>query len=380
MYRDHAVAGGSLRVGETLTLGLRRLEVDARACFAYGTPGPLGARLDATVYLGLSSSRDVKRWPLARSLLKRFAPDVVHYIDPVIWMQAATLLIPVPTVVHIHGGIPAQKRLGAIDHARWAWQRFRADQFVCITEGARRSMTEAGLLPASKTRAVYNSVDFEWFQHRPSRDEARRRLGLPQQGNVAGMVCRLFEAKGCDDFLSLLLRLGDDWHGLLVGDGPERNALESRTAALGLRDRVHFVGSIDDVRPAYAAMDIFLFLSLYEPFGLSTAEAMASRVPVFGLRGGGEYDEPDNPLLTADNASLLWGRPRRRVGYGQVEDPVALDELAQLIKDRLSDSKSLSVIVDTAQAHVRERFSVDAQVRNMRAIYRTMSPSFGPST
>jgi rhamnosyl/mannosyltransferase len=73
-----------------------------------------------------------------------------------------------------------------------------------------------------------------------------------------------------------------DGHLLLVGDGPLRRELKCRARDLGVSHRVHFLGSVKDVRPYYKAADLFVLSSCArtEAFGIVQLEAMASGLPV----------------------------------------------------------------------------------------------------
>src|SRR5581483_3951172 len=107
------------------------------------------------------------------------------------------------------------------------------------------------------------------------------------------------------DAIRVLSRLNSDWHMLFCGDGPMREYLVDVARQEGVADRTHFAGILDDMRQGYAAMDAFLFLSKLEPFGLVIAEAMAARVPVFGLAGEGAYRDTLYPLITQENSVFV---------------------------------------------------------------------------
>ena len=74
---------------------------------------------------------------------------------------------------------------------------------------------------------------------------------------------------------------------LLVGDGPERPAVESLCRDLGLFDEMRFVGKQEQIEEILAIADLFLLTSDYESFGLAALEAMAAGVPVISTNAGG---------------------------------------------------------------------------------------------
>lgn len=122
---------------------------------------------------------------------------------------------------------------------------------------------------------------------------SRGALGLPADRLLAVTVGRLVERKG----VSRLVRaLADDSLARLdlvvIGDGPEGDALRSLVAKLGVAGRVHFVGAVDNERKAQllAAADLYVSASLHEGFGLVYLEAMAAGLAVVAPDHGGQTD------------------------------------------------------------------------------------------
>ena len=92
---------------------------------------------------------------------------------------------------------------------------------------------------------------------------------------------------------------------LLVGDGPERSAIEAQVASLGVSNRVIFTGIRSDVPAMLAAADVFCLSSVSEAASLTLLEAMASRLPVVVSNVGG------NPEIVRDGVD---GIPRTSGG------------------------------------------------------------------
>jgi glycosyltransferase involved in cell wall biosynthesis len=119
-----------------------------------------------------------------------------------------------------------------------------------------------------------------------SKNEARlalaRRLGVAafDEAPLIGVVARLTDVKNVALLVELLAR-EPTWRAALVGQGPERAALEAKAAALGVVDRLHFVGEVapDAVGDTLAALDLFVFPSQAETFGLAAVEAAQTGLP-----------------------------------------------------------------------------------------------------
>ncbi len=110
------------------------------------------------------------------------------------------------------------------------------------------------------------------------------------------------------DSFARLAPLYPDWNVRIVGEGDLRPRLEDQIRALGLAGRVTLAGTKADIAAEYAAAQIFAMPSLYESFGLATAEAMASGLPVAGFA-----DCPGTSELVRDGENGLLARGADRV-------------------------------------------------------------------
>lgn len=223
-----------------------------------------------------------------------------------------------PTVMQIqHTLLPKR--------ARWSWRihfdkrprtgiwwykdwlgRYRKQRLVDLTlavsEAARRSAVEDGLVPASRTVTCSNWVDTAmWRRDTGSGAALRRELGIASGVHLFGYVGRLHPHKGVElavQALAELLRIspGAPVALCLVGDGPSRASLEALVDELGVRRFVHFTGAVREPLAAYSAIDTLLFTSHHdqywsgEAFGLALVEAMSCecRVIAAGFHGVSE--------------------------------------------------------------------------------------------
>ncbi|MGW2329498.1 glycosyltransferase [Streptomyces sp. NPDC001700] len=146
-------------------------------------------------------------------------------------------------------------------------------------------------VPNHRIHLVPNGIDARHFRFTPAaRTAARARLAIPEHAFVVGAVGRLVPAKRFDTAVRAVANVPGA-RLLLVGEGPERPALEDLAARLGAADRVRLLGERDgavaspDDRPAglpglLAAMDVLVSPSAEEAFGLAALEALASGLPV----------------------------------------------------------------------------------------------------
>src|SRR5258708_20141770 len=105
-----------------------------------------------------------------------------------------------------------------------------------------------------------------------------------------------------------------DLNYVIFGEGPLLNALQEEIAAVGLQDRIHFLGWRPDARSLMAGFDVLLAPSLWEGFGLVMLEAMAARIPIITSRASALPEividgQTGYPLPPADSnaaAHRLW--------------------------------------------------------------------------
>lgn len=110
---------------------------------------------------------------------------------------------------------------------------------------------------------------------------ARRALGLPVDAPVLGCAARLHPSKRLDAAIATLPHLPGH-HLAIAGQGAAEGMLRAIAAGLGVADRVHFLGELkpSDIGTFLAALDVFVFPSAVETFGLAVLEAAVAGVPV----------------------------------------------------------------------------------------------------
>ncbi len=221
---------------------------------------------------------------VARALyaeLRRTRPDVVltlqHYGNiigaPVAKLSGAPLVVAnqlsAPQVVP-RGVALIDKALGALG----------AYDHIVVNSGQTDAAYRA--YPASYARRLAH-IDHGFRDKSVAlpKDEARRRLGLPQEVPLLGCAARLHPLKQIDLAARLLVE-NTEQHLALAGQGEERARLAALTQSLGVGDRVHFLGELggDQMGAFLAALDCFVFPSAAESFGLAPVEAAQAGVPV----------------------------------------------------------------------------------------------------
>ena len=159
----------------------------------------------------------------------------------------------------------------------------------------------------SPRRVIYipNGIDLARFGGPP---DATLAADFPGDGPVIGTVSGLRPEKIPPRLLRAFRTVNDQLPArlVLVGDGPERPALERLAMKLGIATRVHFTGHVAVPAPLYAGFDLFALSSDTEQMPLSVIEAMAAGLPVVGT------DVGDVRLMLAPEMRLTLARSKMR--------------------------------------------------------------------
>ena len=162
-----------------------------------------------------------------------------------------------------------------------------ASHIIAVSDSCRRFLIERERVPAEKITLVQNAIDLRRYSPAcGTRFEARKALGLPENGTVVAGVGRLNPQKNFSLFIRIaaaVLKRHPQAVFVLAGEGPEDGLLRRLAVECGLGEQVHFCGYVPDTRQVYLAADILLMPSLFEGLPMTLLEAMAMKVPVVAL-------------------------------------------------------------------------------------------------
>lgn len=168
----------------------------------------------------------------------------------------------------------------------------------------------------------------------------RERLNVPQNAHVVGWAGRMHPVKNLGLLLKALVRL-PDWICVLLGEGQHRLQWERQASSLKVRDRVVFVGEVDDVTPYLHAFDVFCLPSLWEGSPGALIEAMAIGLPVVGSNVPGVAD-----LLDDGRTGLLFELGEPVAVASAVEAALGRPELGRAAQRAVATSFSVAAMVD----------------------------------
>ena len=173
---------------------------------------------------------------------------------------------------------PRHRVLLAIEEAVF---RDARQTLLCNSELVANDLASRYAIPPGRLAVIYNGVDLERFHPRErERSGARLRGELGLAGPVALFVGSGFARKGLDRAIAGLAAAGAIKADLVVAGAGDPGAFHRQAEALGVAARVHFLGTRGDVAALYAAADLLVLPTRYDPFANVCLEAMAAGVPV----------------------------------------------------------------------------------------------------
>ena len=171
------------------------------------------------------------------------------------------------------------------------WSSKWADCLVCCSKAVAEYTKRQSGIDAYKFQVVYNGVNVESYQAKPSKKRYCAKLGLPDDAVLFGVITRLVEPKKGLAYLiesfKIVTAKNERAYLLIVGDGPAKKKLQRKVKRLKLTERVLFLGIRKDVPKLLCLLDVFVLFSNYEGFGIAIIEAMAAARPVIASRVGG---------------------------------------------------------------------------------------------
>ena len=265
------------------------------------------------------------------------------------WLAALAVggKLPIVRTRHISAPVPR--------NALTRWLYGRATRIVTAGEALRRDLIERAGVAPERIASVPTGADPDVY--RPGDQQAARaRLELPPDALLIGIVATLRSWKG---HRFLLQALPEGAFLVIVGDGPQREALEVQVKEAGLQSRVRFAGNQRDVVPWLQALDIFALPS-YANEGVPQAllQAMLAGLPCV-TTGVGSIGE-----LATDGVTAL------------VVPPKEVPALRAALRTLMDDAKLRARLGEAARRHCAEALSYERMLDRMEATYREAAASY----
>ena len=280
-------------------------------------------------------------------LLRRERPDIVHVNSSKAGLlgRFAASVVGVPIrIFTVHGWAFAAHSGLAAAFYRWADRLARplTTVTVCVSEHDRSTGIRAGTCTAEGAVVIRNGI---FLGGAPRARHERARPLLVSVGRL----------KAPKDFVTLARALAllpaGSFEAVVVGDGPDRPALEAELRRLGLEDSVQLAGERPDVPDLLAAADVFVLSSRSEGLPVSVLEAMAAELPVVASSVGGL------PELVVDGET------------GFLVAPGDANELASALRRLIEDRDLRRRLGAVGLVRAQTRFNLNASQRAHLELY-----------
>jgi len=258
---------------------------------------------------------------------------------------------PMSLVTTVHGWTNETWRTRLyrrVDH--WAIRRY--DQVIAVGRKLEAQCRELGV-GDDRLTYIRNAIDLDEYQHEMSRDDRRDDLGIARDRFVIAVLGRLSTEKGAGRAIRLVSKLREDYPQVelhLIGDGPQRQALESLVENRALRSRVRFWGWQDRPQRVLEAADMLLLPSHTEGFPNAVLEAMALRLPVAATNVGDV-----RRILDKEHCGVIL--PDDEADWPKRVAPLIVSE----------DRRNL--LAERAYERVRSLYSFRTRMKLMRRVY-----------
>ncbi len=352
----HAFGGAEVRV-LTQARALKERGITCRIAALQDSPLHERAEAERLPCEIIDSGRGSPALLLAlRDLILRHNYAVVdaHNVQSIFWAHWAAALAGAPgrvATLHSDFGREYPGPKGWFYEGVLRLNQIVAREYITVTEVLQEKMVRRGY--ADRSTLIYNAVPVPELAQQDVDPAPRRAWGFSPDDFVLAIVARLKPVKGHRYLVEAVASLADlpQVKLLIVGDGPLRAELEAQAQALGIAQRVHFTGFVQDVPAILRGVDALCMASLSEALPYVVLEAAASARPMLVTGVGGM-------------ATLLTDKETARVVPAQ--DALALAEGIRWLVAHPPEAARMGL---AAYALVKQQFSVETMIDQILAVY-----------
>jgi glycosyltransferase involved in cell wall biosynthesis len=292
--------------------------------------------------------------------LKEQPVDLLFTAEDKICMASATILrrlrIVPRYVICFHGTRTWRGFIGAI-HASAVRA---ADMFVALSPRHKQFWQQHYGLPEQKLVIVPNGIPLHKFRPLSNSEKTalRRHHGLAPDQFTAGLIAFFKDSKNLPGFVQVakqVIDTGIKAQFVLVGDGPERAALETAIATMHLEAQFHLPGLTDSPETWYGMFDCALMTSITEAFPITLIEAMACGLPVVATDIAGIPD------------IVVHGET------GFLASPSELDKLAHYVIQLARDPELRQRMGEAGRRRALAEFDVTVMVERYARMFREVA-------
>ena len=256
-----------------------------------------------------------------------------------------------PPLIHHEDGFNEDEATELKSRRNW-YRRIatgRTHSFVVPSQTLETIALDVWKQPRARVQRIPNGIDTKAFAKPPKPGAIRlvKREGERWIGTLAG----LRPVKQLDQLVAACAELPENWHLVILGDGPEREAIQAAADALEVSHRVHLPGAIEDPVSVIGLFDVFALSSKSEQFPVSVVEAMAAGLPVAAPNVGDV-----KAMVSEANRSFI-------------SPAGSTDALAAMLSELAANEGLRKEIGAVNQAKAREQFDEKQMIEAYRSLY-----------
>jgi glycosyltransferase involved in cell wall biosynthesis len=294
-----------------------------------------------------------------KEIIKNGSYDVVHiHASKDLWVLVPALKLlksTLPLLLTKHVGSFVIKK----DFLH-KWLYKRVTFALAISEVIRKNLIETCPLPEEKVLLLHNGISLKKFEPlHANRSGIRNEFGIKENELLIGMLARFSPGKGHEEFLSAAESLSKKYENLKFvvigeaskGEGDYAEHIKQQAVERTLSN-VIFAGFRSDTRDVLSAMDIFVFPSHAEAFGLALVEAMAMKLPSVCSNSDGILD-----IAVEGVTSFMFEKKNS-------------NEMTEKIEMLIHSQSKRNEMGEAARVRVEENFGLEIHTDKLLNIYR----------
>ncbi len=249
--------------------------------------------------------------------------NMQRYRFDAVYSQPGRFFSPDVAGVHICATGGGNKPKGILNRMLYEIEKInlkRAKRIIAVSNAIKNELVKNYCIPKEKIAAIHNGVNLKEFslQNKNIRLEIRKRYKIKENEILLLFVGNPFSRKGLKYLIRALHILKrKNARLMIIGHDDDITPYMKLAEKLGIREKITYIEFVERVSDYFSAADIFVFPTLYEPFGLVITEAMASGLPVVVSRCAGAaeliedgksgllLDNPKNPEEIAEKINML---------------------------------------------------------------------------
>ena len=295
-----------------------------------------------------------------KRIFQNIRPDIVHLNSSKAGVlgSIAAHLAGVPKVIFTaHGFAFLEPQPWIMKQIYYFAERFAClfrDKIICVSEYDRQAAIKAKLCPAEKLVTIHNGIRLQKSDVRSQSSDNRNQTSAirPPSSDlrvpIIGTIAHLYKTKGLNYLIDAARSI--DAQFMVIGDGPERNNLESLIAKYNLGNKIKILGAKENAADYLPQFDIFVLPSVKEGFPYAILEAMAAGLPIV--------------------ATPVGGIPEAQGDAGILVPPKDSKALATAIQSLIDDPKRAKKMGLAAHERIKQ-FSFEKMLEETIKIYKT---------